>query len=65
MVFHLTYLQTFLTGSSLLRAAALAVALVRASAVLWAGRTSFQQPVHHWHPTNSNRRAIHEFLFFL
>jgi low temperature requirement protein LtrA len=35
MVFHLTYFQTSLTGSSLSRAAALAVALVGASAVLW------------------------------
>ena len=30
----------------------------RGSAVLWAGRTFLQQPVHHWHLTISNSHAV-------
>ncbi len=36
----------------------------RAPAVLWGWPESFQQPVHHWHPLNSNLRAVHARQFF-
>ena len=32
--------------------------LLPGPAVLWAGRDSLQQPVHHWHPLGSNSRTV-------
>lgn len=36
----------------------------RVSAFHWAGRTSFQQPVHHWRLSNSNRGAVYKIFIF-
>lgn len=36
----------------------------RMPAVVWAGRDIFQQPVHHWHPSNSNRCAVGAAVYF-
>ena len=30
----------------------------------WAGRDTFQQPVHHWHPLSSKRQAVPGILVF-
>src|ERR1039458_7723914 len=46
------------------RAASLAVTLAGCLLLHWAGRTSFQQPVHHWRLSGSNRAANQLNIYF-
>ena len=57
-VYSPSLFQTSPAGFPFFEGRSLAVALAGRLCSFWLGRTLSQQPLHHWHPLHSNRRAV-------